>query len=191
MFAVSSGVRREHPARSGALAKPAPANCSTPPTIEDPYPIWQPNCCSIEAAFAPPLCPILGPPQACRTLWAAASPSSSRASAHYPAPYNPGRSNHSPWRRATRAYPSRGAGRIRDIPGLRGSRLVYTCRSARTPKAIVHQINQDLNKALADPALLKRFKDLGAFARPMSPDRQRNSSSENARLGGRWSSALD
>ena len=38
-----------------------------------------------------------------------------------------------------------------------------------TPEAIIKQVNRDLNAVLAEPALRKRFQELGAFVRVMSP----------------------
>ena len=38
------------------------------------------------------------------------------------------------------------------------------------PAAIVRKINQDLNSVLDQPGLKRRFEELGAFARAMSPE---------------------
>ena len=39
-----------------------------------------------------------------------------------------------------------------------------------TPAAIVDKLNKAVNAALADPALVKRFGELGAVAMPMTPE---------------------
>ncbi|HSW16170.1 MAG TPA: tripartite tricarboxylate transporter substrate binding protein [Ramlibacter sp.] len=44
---------------------------------------------------------------------------------------------------------------------------------ARTPKAVVEQLNKTLNEVLADPAVVKRLEEHGAEVEKMSPDQLR------------------
>jgi tripartite-type tricarboxylate transporter receptor subunit TctC len=41
---------------------------------------------------------------------------------------------------------------------------------AKMPLTIVQKVNQDLNRVLGQQELKQRFQDLGAVARPMSPE---------------------
>jgi tripartite-type tricarboxylate transporter receptor subunit TctC len=54
-------------------------------------------------------------------------------------------------------------------PGFEAIGWFVLSGPAMTPTDIVHKINQDLNRVLAQPELARRFEDLGAFARAMSP----------------------
>jgi tripartite-type tricarboxylate transporter receptor subunit TctC len=55
-------------------------------------------------------------------------------------------------------------------PGFEAIGWFVLSGPAMTPTDIVHKINQDLNRVLAQPELARRFEDLGAFARAMSPE---------------------
>jgi tripartite-type tricarboxylate transporter receptor subunit TctC len=55
------------------------------------------------------------------------------------------------------------------IPGFVAMGWFALMAPAGTPEAIVRKVNQDLNTVLSQPGLKQRFRDLGAFVRPMSP----------------------
>jgi tripartite-type tricarboxylate transporter receptor subunit TctC len=55
------------------------------------------------------------------------------------------------------------------IPGFTAMGWFPLLAPAGTPQSTVDQINADLRTILAQPELLKRFRDLGTFVRPMSP----------------------
>jgi tripartite-type tricarboxylate transporter receptor subunit TctC len=55
------------------------------------------------------------------------------------------------------------------IPGFEAVGWFALSAPAKTPSAVVQKVNQDLNRVLGQPGLVKKFHDLGAFARPMSP----------------------
>jgi tripartite-type tricarboxylate transporter receptor subunit TctC len=56
------------------------------------------------------------------------------------------------------------------IPGFEAIGWFVLSAPAKTPSAVVQRVNQDLNWVLGQPHLVKHFQDLGAFARPMSPE---------------------
>ena len=59
----------------------------------------------------------------------------------------------------------------RDREGLRGERRGTASRRRRARRrAIVDKLNKAVNAALADPALVKRFAELGAVTMPMTPE---------------------
>jgi tripartite-type tricarboxylate transporter receptor subunit TctC len=56
------------------------------------------------------------------------------------------------------------------VPGFTALGWFVLSAPAGTPAAIVRKVNQDLNAVLAQPELRKKFQDLGAFARLLSPE---------------------
>ena len=58
----------------------------------------------------------------------------------------------------------------RDHPGLRGGGLARLDGAARHARAARRRISDDLRKVLADPALQKRYEELGTHIRPTTPD---------------------
>ena len=55
-------------------------------------------------------------------------------------------------------------------PGFEAIGWFVLSAPAKTPSEIVQKVNRDLNNVLAQPGLAHKFQDLGAFARPMSPE---------------------
>lgn len=56
------------------------------------------------------------------------------------------------------------------IPGFEAIGWFVLSAPVKTPSAIIQRVNQDLNRMLGQPGLIKKLQDLGAFARPMSPE---------------------
>jgi len=56
------------------------------------------------------------------------------------------------------------------LPGFTAMGWFPLLAPTGTPPAIVDKVNADLRTVLAQPELQKRFRDLGTFVRPMSPD---------------------
>ena len=54
------------------------------------------------------------------------------------------------------------------IPGFEALGWFVLSGPAKIPSHIAQRINQDLNKALAQPALKDKLLAIGAFARPMT-----------------------
>jgi len=55
------------------------------------------------------------------------------------------------------------------LPGFAASGWSILVAPRGTPPAIVQKINADLRKALAQPELLEKFKELGNYTRAMTP----------------------
>jgi tripartite-type tricarboxylate transporter receptor subunit TctC len=55
------------------------------------------------------------------------------------------------------------------IPGFEAMGWFVLSAPAKTPADIVQRVNHDLNRVLAEPDLLGKLQDLGAFPRPLSP----------------------
>ncbi len=55
------------------------------------------------------------------------------------------------------------------VPGFMSSGWSLLVAPHGTPLAIVHKVNNDLRTALARPEVVKKFKALGNYTRPMSP----------------------
>jgi tripartite-type tricarboxylate transporter receptor subunit TctC len=56
------------------------------------------------------------------------------------------------------------------IPGFEALGWFVLSGPARIPSRVAQRVNQDLNKALAEPALKDKLLAIGAFARPMTPE---------------------
>jgi tripartite-type tricarboxylate transporter receptor subunit TctC len=56
------------------------------------------------------------------------------------------------------------------VPGFTAMGWFPLLAPTGTPQPIVDKVNADLRTILAQPELQKRFRDLGTFVRPMSPD---------------------
>ncbi len=57
------------------------------------------------------------------------------------------------------------------IPGFSAVGWVALTAPSSTPADVVQKISDDLNAALSDPGLVRRFESLGAIAQPMTPGR--------------------
>lgn len=55
-------------------------------------------------------------------------------------------------------------------PGFVATGWFAMLAPANTPDAIVHKVNADLQKVLAQPDVQKRFEDLGTYTRAMTPE---------------------
>lgn len=55
------------------------------------------------------------------------------------------------------------------MPGFEAVAWVALAAPSGTPAEVIRKIGEDLNAALAEPALVQRFQELGAVARPMTP----------------------
>jgi tripartite-type tricarboxylate transporter receptor subunit TctC len=55
------------------------------------------------------------------------------------------------------------------IPGFEAMAWVALAAPTGTPAELIRKISDDLNAALVEPVLARRFEELGAIARPMTP----------------------
>ena len=55
------------------------------------------------------------------------------------------------------------------IPGFEAMAWVALAAPSGTPAELIRKISDDLNAALGEPVLARRFEELGAIARPMTP----------------------
>jgi tripartite-type tricarboxylate transporter receptor subunit TctC len=59
------------------------------------------------------------------------------------------------------------------IPGFSAVGWIALTAPSGTPPDVIQKISDDLNAALSDPAVVRRFESLGAITQPMTPGRTR------------------
>jgi tripartite-type tricarboxylate transporter receptor subunit TctC len=69
------------------------------------------------------------------------------------------------------------------FPGYEAGYWIGLLAPARTPPAIVAQLNREVGEFLKDPEVMKRFETLGWDAMPTSPERMREIMTQRARVG--------
>jgi len=72
------------------------------------------------------------------------------------------------------------------LPGYSAVGFYAALAHAKTPEPLVAKLSVDLRAALAQPAIAKRYADLGMYVKPMTREEVTASSARSGRSGPAW-----